>query len=81
LQSVQDDLNAKQIMWTKEKTALSKEILQKKTKIEKLQNELSEIRNLNKELQKSAIQHFGQIKGLCSTVKYLMKCNMWLIKL
>ncbi|XP_029169771.1 putative uncharacterized protein DDB_G0282129 isoform X1 [Nylanderia fulva] len=65
LQSVKDDLNVKQIIWTEEKTALSREILQKEEKIEKLTNELNEIRNLNKELQKSAIQHFGQIKA-CS---------------
>lgn len=79
LQSVKDDLNAEQIIWTEEKAALSKEILQKEEKIEKLTNELNEIRNLNKELQKSAIQHFGQIKGSCLTISlYLMKCNTWL---
>jgi predicted RNase H-like nuclease (RuvC/YqgF family) len=73
LQSTKDDLNTKEIMWAEEKTALSKEILQKEKKIEELTNELCEIRNLNKELQKSAIQHFGQIKGLYSTFLHLMK--------
>ena len=76
LQSIKDDLNAKEIMWAEEKTALSKEILQKEKKIEELTNELCEIRNLNKELQKSAIQHFGQIKCSYSTFLHLMKHYM-----